>query len=218
MAKQAGFSSDGGSAMSGKVEHAVDVTRRLDPAERREQIISQATSIIARHGYWGFSVRQVAEACGLTEPAVIYHFKNKVGLLTAVLEHRDREDMSMFAHRLGVEAEDVWGGKVQFGLRDICDALMGRNAGQPEIVRLYTVLQGEALEPRHPAYDYYHAREQRVLRILARAAEYDGIAEPDREARVVLGMMDGIQLRWLHDLEHVDLTADWAAFAGERWG
>lgn len=26
----------------------------------------------------------------------MYHFKNKVGLLIAVLEHRDREDMATF--------------------------------------------------------------------------------------------------------------------------
>ena len=196
---------------------SADVTRRIDPAERREQVIARATLIIARHGYWGFSVRQVAEACGLTEPAVIYHFKNKVGLLTAVLEHRDCEDMSRFAHQLGVEVDDVWEGKVWFGLRDICDALVRRNAGQPEIVRLYTVLQGEALEPHHPAYEYYRNRERRVLRILARAADHDGIVEPEREARVVLSMMDGIQLRWLHDPEHVDLIREWAAFADDRW-
>lgn len=91
----------------------------------------------SQNGFWGFSVRQVAEACGLTEPAVIYHFKNKVGLLIAVLEHRDREDMATFAHSLGVEPEDMWSGNAQFGIRDICAALMERNAAQPEMVRLY---------------------------------------------------------------------------------
>ena len=53
----------------------------------------------------------------MTEPAVIYHFKNKVGLLIAVLEHRDREDMATFAHSLGVEPEDMWSGNAQFGSR-----------------------------------------------------------------------------------------------------
>lgn len=91
----------------------------------------------------------------MTEPAVIYHFKNKVGLLIAVLEHRDREDMATFAHSLGVEPEDMWSGNAQFGIRDICAALMERNAAQPEMVRLYTVLQGESLNEHHPAYEYY---------------------------------------------------------------
>ena len=42
-----------------------------------------------------------------------------------------------FAHSLGVEPEDMWSGNAQFGIRDICAALMERNAAQPEMVRLY---------------------------------------------------------------------------------
>ena len=53
-----------------------------------------------------------------------------------MLEHRDREDMATFAHSLGVEPEDMWSGNAQFGIRDICAALMERNAAQPEMVRL----------------------------------------------------------------------------------
>ena len=191
---------------------------RLDPAERREQIINAATHVIGKHGFWGFSVRQVAEECDLTEPAVIYHFKNKVGLLIAVLEHRDREDILSFAHSMGVEPEDVWSGAVSFGLREFCVALMRRNASQPEIVRLYTVLQGEALDEHHPAYRYYRERERRVLSTLTLAAERDGIADPRREARAVLSMMDGLEVRWLHDPDGIDLVADWEAFAESRRG
>ena len=49
----------------------------------------------------------------------------------------DWEDMATFAHSLGVEPEDMWSGNAQFGMRDICAALMERNAAQPEMVRLY---------------------------------------------------------------------------------
>ena len=31
----------------------------------------------------------------------------------------------------------MWSGNAQFGIRDICAALMERNAAQPEMVRLY---------------------------------------------------------------------------------
>lgn len=203
--------------MKSAIENHDDITRRLNPQERREQVIEVATSIIAKHGYWGFSVRQVAEECGLTEPAVIYHFKNKTGLLTSVLEHRDESDMAAFAHKLGVEANDVWDESVDFGICDICDAMMERNAGQPEIVRLYTVLQGEALELRHPAHNYFMNREQRVLRILTRAAKFSRLKHPEQEACFALSMMDGIQLRWLHNLNGIDLLQEWRAFAQSRW-
>lgn len=191
---------------------------RLNPPERREQIIIAATKIISDKGYWGFSVRQVAEACGLTEPAVIYHFKNKVGLFIAVLEHRDTEDMTAFANSLGVSPDEIWSGKVKFGLWQISNALMARNATQPEIIRLYTVLQAESLSTGHPAHDYYLKREQRVMLTLTQAAQRDNIANPVREARTVLSMMDGLQLRWLEDSESFDLLQEWKAFAKSRWG
>ena len=190
---------------------------RLPPSERREQIIDAASHVIAQHGFWGFSVRQVAEECGLTEPAVIYHFKSKVGLLIAVLEHRDRVDMALFAHSLGVEPEDIWNGDAQFGIRALCSALMRRNAQQPEMVRLYAVLQGEALNDHHPAYRYFQQREQRVIETLTRGAERCTLADPAREARMALAMMDGIQVRWLRDPEHIDLIDEWNAYADERW-
>ncbi|WP_207760114.1 TetR/AcrR family transcriptional regulator [Bifidobacterium scaligerum] len=190
---------------------------RLAPAERREQIIEAASRVIAQNGFWGFAVRQVADECGLTEPAVIYHFKNKVGLLIAVLEHRDREDMTIFAHTLGVEAEDVWNGMVDFGIRELCAALVARNAAQPEMVRLYTVLQGESLNDHHPAYQYFQQREERVLDNMTRAAERDGIENPRREALAALSMMDGIQVRWLREPDAVDLVAEWNAYADSRW-
>ncbi|ETY70628.1 TetR family transcriptional regulator [Bifidobacterium moukalabense DSM 27321] len=204
-------------AKSEKEPEGSQTHSRLGPAERREQIIDAASQLISRNGFWGFSVRQVAAQCDLTEPAVIYHFKNKVGLLIAVLERRDREDMAQYSHSLGVEPEEIWNGDVRFGIRSICDVLMARNAKQPEIVRLYTILQGESLSDHHPAYEYYQKRERRVISMLTRAAEYDGLERPRQEARMALSVMDGIQLRWLRDPEGVDLMSLWHAYADARW-
>ena len=60
-------------------------------------------------------------------------------------------------------------------------------------------------------------REHRVMDTLTRAAECDGLADPRREARTALLMMDGIQVRWLRDRASVDLVADWNAYADFRW-
>ncbi|GAA6122492.1 TetR/AcrR family transcriptional regulator [Bifidobacterium psychraerophilum] len=193
-------------------------TRKAAAAARREQIIAVSTRLISCHGFWGLSMRRVAEECNLTEPAVIYHFTSKAGLLIAVLEHRDRLDMQNFASTLGCSVEDVWGGRARFGLRDVCAALVQHNALQPEIVRLYTVLQGEALNANHPAHDYYMAREQRVLRQFTAAAAHDGIENPKEEALFVLSVMDGLQVRWLLNPDSVDLCSEWERFANERWG
>ena len=60
---------------------------------------------------------------------------------------------------------------------------------------VYTVLQGESLNEHHPAYEYYQKREHRVMDTLTRAVERDGLADPRREARTALSMMNGIRVR-----------------------
>ena len=112
-----------------------------------------------------------------------------------MLEHRDREDMATFAHSLGVEPEDMWSGNAQFGIRDICAALMERIGSARDGAVVYTVLQGESLNEHHPAYEYYQKREHRVMDTLTRAVERDGLADPRREARTALSMMNGIRVR-----------------------
>ena len=57
------------------------------------------------------------------------------------------------------------------------------------------MLQGESLNEHHPAYEYYQKREHRVMDTLTRAVERDGLADPRREARTALSMMNGIRVR-----------------------
>jgi AcrR family transcriptional regulator len=45
-----------------------------------------AMKLVAENGFSGFTIRNVASAVGVTEPAVYRHFSNKLDLLTAMLE------------------------------------------------------------------------------------------------------------------------------------
>lgn len=186
---------------------------RLTAIERRQQIIEKATVVIGANGYWGFTIRQVAQACSLTEPAVLYHFKSKENLMVAVLMHRDEVDMTSVAQQMGLTEPDLWKEPAQFSLREFCHAAMVANTNQPEIVRLYTVLQAESLSSKHPAYAYFQDREAWVINLFTRAAIHEGLDNPERIAKIFLAQMDGIQIRWLRDMEHVDLVAEWDHFA-----
>ncbi|WP_181414955.1 TetR/AcrR family transcriptional regulator [Bifidobacterium asteroides] len=180
--------------------------------ERKEQILDAATHIIGKNGFWGFTVRQVAEACNLTEPAILYHFKNKEKLLVAVLSRRDDIDLHNMASELHVGLDRLWADPTEFGLWDLCLAAVQKNSKQPEIVRLYTIMQGESLNSEHPAYAYFQNRERWATSLFARAAKHDGYDDPARIAQLVLSEMDGMQIRWLRDLGHFDLVESWKAF------
>jgi AcrR family transcriptional regulator len=176
----------------------------MPAAQRREQLLDAATALIAERGYWGLSLQDVADACGITLPGVLHHFGTKDGLLVAVLEYRDRLDEAALAEHL---AERAGAGRTP-DLGGVVEAIVARNAGQREIVRLYAVLEAESLTPDHPAHDFFAERQRRTLALLTRWGPPDG----DREAlaRHVLALLDGLQLQWLRDPD-LDLLDGWRA-------
>jgi len=60
----------------------------MERPNRRERIIEEASRLFMEQSYAATSVRQIAEACGCTEAALYYHFKEgKRELLQAVVQH-----------------------------------------------------------------------------------------------------------------------------------
>ena len=53
---------------------------------RKEQILQLATEMFGRQGYDGVTVKRLADACGVTEPAIYRHFKSKEDIYITVLE------------------------------------------------------------------------------------------------------------------------------------
>ncbi|GIF04376.1 TetR/AcrR family transcriptional regulator [Actinoplanes siamensis] len=183
---------------------------RLPAAERRRQILDATTRLIAERGFWGLSMQDVADECGLTVPGLLHHVGSKDNLLVAVLEHRDAEDHRSLADELGLPAAELPG---RVPLPSICAALVRRNAGQPEIVRLFAVLEAESLAPDHPAHEYFRARQESTITSMTALARAHGVPEPEILARRVMALMDGLQIQWLRDPAGIDLVASWNAAA-----
>ncbi len=54
--------------------------------ERKNQILEEATRLFSADGYDGMTMKQLAAACGITEPALYRHFQSKESLYDAVLD------------------------------------------------------------------------------------------------------------------------------------
>lgn len=63
--------------------------RAADRAEAangtRQRILDAARELFARHGYAGTSVRMIARHCGMSDPAIHYHFRSKSEIYEALL-------------------------------------------------------------------------------------------------------------------------------------
>ncbi len=56
----------------------------------RDAILDTSAKLFNEHGYSEVSIRDIAQACGMTNAALYYHFKNKEDLFLAMLQ-RDHE-------------------------------------------------------------------------------------------------------------------------------
>jgi AcrR family transcriptional regulator len=178
--------------------------RRLPLAERREQILTAATDLISVSGFKGVPLEAFATACGMTKAGMLHHFRSKDDLLTAILERRDDLDLTTVADTLQPTPDAATS-------RALMTAFVQRNHHQRPLVRLYTILAAEALDPDHPAFGYF----QRRLREGRAMLEHYLLAwhpRPGPAATELLSFLDGLQLNWLRDPD-IDFLAQWETFA-----
>lgn len=57
-----------------------------DKPDRKEQIVDEATRLFSQAGYEGVSMKALAEACCVSEPALYRHFDSKEAIYGAALE------------------------------------------------------------------------------------------------------------------------------------
>jgi AcrR family transcriptional regulator len=173
--------------------------------ERRRLILDQAITIVSERGYNGFGIQELATRCGLTKPGLLHHFPSKEELLIAVLRDRDRQD----------EIAVVAATQARIGdppslpqVRNILHAIVARNSTQPELVRLYAILRAEALNPQHPAHDYFNNRETATRSMFAQMVA-PHVADPPAVARQLMALMLGLEMQWLRDGLDFDLIEEW---------
>ena len=184
--------------------------RRLPSAQRRMEILTAATELIAASGFDGVPLEAFASASGMTKAGLLHHFRSKEDLLIAVLERRDQLDEATAELSTSEAAADP------VTARTLMTRVVRRNLTQPSLVQLYTVLAAESLDPAHPAHEFFCQR----LRT-ARATLVDRLLpwhpRPDMAAIELLAFLDGLQLNWLRD-PGIDFLAQWEVFADRFFG
>lgn len=93
--------------------------KRMSAEDRKKAILETTVSFISQFGFWGFTIRDVAQAQNITEAGLLYYFKSKEQLLEATLKYADRTNQIAIAEHLGVEG--VTGEVLQDGIAYHCD-------------------------------------------------------------------------------------------------
>jgi AcrR family transcriptional regulator len=67
---------------------AAEERRNQNRAETRRVILDATEALLLEAGHRGLSVRKLVERCGYSAPTIYHHFKDKDGLIDALLEER----------------------------------------------------------------------------------------------------------------------------------
>ena len=164
---------------------------------KREEILTAALEVIARRGYGRTSVRELADAVGLSQAGLLHYFSSKEELFAEVLRKRDEVDRAAL--------DSVPRSAVSPGEGFV--RTIRHNADVPGLVQLYARLSSEATEPEHPARGYFE-EHYRGLRGLTSDTIRDDV-DADQAASLLLAVADGLQTQWLMDpsidmAEHVE--------------
>lgn len=186
-----------------------------DP-ERLRQIEHTAAELFGQSGYYATSLQSLADAVGLTKAGLLHYVGSKDNLLTLVM--RDVYDADALA-RLNDEKQAAGTTSLPKYLRN----LVAANARRPHLVRLFTMLNTETLNPDHPARGYFQEREHALDQLADNPCWQipDGV---NARAAITAAMMamDGIQIKWLREPDR-DLVEMWkgiepALFPPSIWG
>ncbi len=167
---------------------------------KREEILSTALDVIARTGYRGTSVKELASAVGLSQAGLLHYFSSKEELFAEILAKRDAVNEDAARER----GEPALDGLV---------SIVRHNADVPGLVQLYAQFSIEASDPGHPSHELFVERYARVRELLAadiRARQDAGTLPSSLDAATMASLLvaaaDGMQTQWLLDPE-VDMAA-----------
>ncbi|MBT1161967.1 TetR/AcrR family transcriptional regulator [Bifidobacterium sp. SO1] len=191
--------------------------KRMSPEERHLQIMQAATKIIASKGFWGMSLQDIADEIGITEAALYHYIDSKNELLNMVLaEGYDTPEADEYNATTSTVTD--CDGHHFYCFPRYCVNVVLYNLQRPEMVQLFAMLNGEALNPAHPAHRFFIGRH---LRNWEQVGSMDWILpEGYDEERfyhvytLAMSAMDGLQYRWLAD-HSVNLLEEWLAFSDE---
>ena len=188
------------------------VRRRKSGDERRREIIPEATRVIAERGFYGASLQEISDGIGITQAGMLRHVKNKNELLLLVLNQFESTNSTTGCLGSLMKKYRQTGEPQFFPL--IYRTSVRQALDNPRLTQLYLVLRAEAMDPSHPAHEYFAQRGINSRKDIADTQW--NVPQRYRTPKAIVDLyvtmgsaLDGLQMRWLGE-ENFDLEQHWA--------
>lgn len=176
--------------------------RRIDEIgeESRSRILDAAEALFAERGFDRTSFVDISERAGISRGSIPWHFKNKAGLLTAVVERTVTRAMSPEHYESLPTLSEVF--------KDYADWV---REGSSALLFMITTEALSSTGAIHTQYQEFLRQRRRALALWLRAQRPEGVdpavaSKQERAYAVELaGTIWGIHLHALVDPEAIDL-------------
>ncbi|ERK71825.1 transcriptional regulator, TetR family [Leifsonia aquatica ATCC 14665] len=174
---------------------------------KRAEILDAALAVIDEQGYSAATVKELADAVGLSQNGLLHYFGSKDALFAEILRRRDE----LSEIEIDVQREGFAENMVE-ALLSALDA----ETSSPGLAQLALRVTGEATEPDHLAHEFIRHRYE-LVRVVVRDAIVQLQTEerlapdidPDAVAALVYASWDGLRIQWMYD-RSIDLRAHMA--------
>lgn len=165
-----------------------ETTRTRNPERTKRAVLDAAEQLFAERGFVGTSMRDIAEASGVSQPLIQYHFAHKDGLYAAALRRAVEAYAARFPEAALVTDEPV----------DIAE----------DMQRLFTFLHENPLQIRMIGWSRLEGKHELVTGCenLRRAmvqriecAQRQGQVRCDVDARSLAVMLEGLLFSWFEN-------------------
>jgi AcrR family transcriptional regulator len=95
------------------------------PSDTRARILAAAADVFGARGFKAATTRQIAEAAGVNQAAINYHFKGKLGLYSEVLETLLKEGFERFPADMGLSPQAPAAERLEAFVRSFFRRLLG---------------------------------------------------------------------------------------------
>ena len=173
------------------------------PASRdlREQILLEAKHLFIEQGYHGLSMRQIAEAVGVSKAAIYYHFRDKEELFLAILEiYLDEIEAILDL----VQAE---GTTCRQQVSALVEAILSQPAEQRAVIRLASQEMSQLnAEARQAFNKTYHKKFIDKIQAILKAGVESGELKPI-DTGVATWMLLGMMYPYFYPAHSYDMPS-----------
>lgn len=153
----------------------------------RQQILLVAKQLFARQGYRGLSMREIAEAVGVSKAALYYHFKDKEQLLLAILDAY-LDELETIIDGVCLECTDC-----RTQIQSFVEEILSQPVEQRSVIRLSSQEFTQLSDPARQAFylSYHKKFIDKITAMIVRGMQKGEIRpmEPALVVWALLGIM-----------------------------